>query len=63
MRFRVALQWFVYEPPYTFDSANNQVGASVNRFLSPICAQVPACKTQRLVAPSYGHFTNDIYNF
>jgi hypothetical protein len=58
-----ARQWFVYEPPYAFNSANNQVGAAVtNLFLSPTCAQLPACKTGRLVAPSYGHFTNDLYN-
>jgi hypothetical protein len=58
-----ARQWFVYEPPYAFNSAGNQVGAgTANLFLSPTCAQVPACKTDRLVAPSYGHFTNDLYN-
>jgi hypothetical protein len=64
-------EWFVYEPPYAFNSANNQVGAAVaNEFLSPTCGKgsfVPtalsnACKTGRLTAPSYGSFLNDAYN-
>jgi hypothetical protein len=58
-----AREWFVYEPPYAFNSANNIVGASVaNQFLSPTCGQIAPCRTGRLVAPSYGHFNNDLYN-
>jgi hypothetical protein len=62
-----AREWFVYEPPYAFNSANNGIGTNVtNAFLSPACAapatRIAACATGRLVAPSYGHFTNDLYN-
>jgi hypothetical protein len=58
-----AREWFVYEPPYAFNSSNNGPGTNIsNGFLSPFCGTSPNCKTGRLVAPSYGHFNNDLYN-
>jgi hypothetical protein len=58
-----AREWFAYEPPYAFTSSNNTVNASVNNaFVTPFCALSPACKKNREVAPSFGHFMNDYYN-
>jgi hypothetical protein len=58
-----AREWFVYEPPYAFNSSNNVVDSAIqNAYLSPFCATSPACRVHREVAPSPGHFTNDFYN-
>ena len=63
-----AREWFVYEPPYAFNSSNNVNNAAINNaFLSPLCgatgsASSDACKVQRESAPSLGHFTNDFNN-
>jgi hypothetical protein len=61
-------EWFVYEPPYAFNSSNNTVNSAVqNGYLSPFCGKTGspssnACFTGREVAPAMGHFTNDFYN-
>jgi uncharacterized protein DUF1302 len=56
-------EWFVYEPPYDFNSANNGIGTNItNAFTTPFCPAFPACLKGRLVAPSFGHFGNDYYN-
>ncbi len=56
-------EWFVYEPPYAFNSASNGLGTNItNAFLTPFCPAVAACLKGRLVAPSFGHFANDYYN-
>src|SRR6266478_2825594 len=45
-------EWFVYEPPYSFDSANiKHYGLGINPALQGI---IP-----NRAAPSYGHFMND----
>jgi hypothetical protein len=40
-------EWFVYEPPYSFNSANNGAYAAASAATGPA---------------SYGHFMNDFYN-
>ena len=61
-----AREWFVYEPPYAFNSSNNANVSTINNaFLNPFCAvpgASPGCPKGREVAPSPGHFTNDFYN-
>jgi hypothetical protein len=41
-------EWFVYEPPYSYDSANNSAYAAGSRLAGN--------------AASFGHFMNDFYN-
>ena len=56
-------EWFVYEPPYAFDSANNKVyDASTRAFTSPFCLGNPGCAATVQRQVSYGHFMNDWYN-
>jgi len=63
-----AREWFVYEPPYAYNSSNNVSDASVNNaYLSPFCGALAtpssqACKTGRFTSNSPGHYTNDFYN-
>ena len=59
-----AREWFVYEPPYAFNSSNNTNNATINNaYLNPFCKTAsPGCATGRESAPSLGHFTNDFYN-
>ena len=63
-----AREWFVYEPPYAFNSSNNASDASVNNaYLSPYCGALAtpssqACRTGRFTSNSPGHYTNDFYN-
>ena len=64
-----AREWFVYEPPYAFNSASNFVQASItNQFRSAACAaNHAACPTTPqtgapLTAPSSGHYFNELAN-
>ncbi len=63
-----AREWFVYEPPYAFNSSNNTSTASVqNGYLSPVCGLTGspssnACITGRFHSASPGHYMNDFYN-
>jgi Protein of unknown function (DUF1302) len=44
-------EWFVYEPPYSFNSANAEAYSSAASGFNPAAA-----------APSWGHFANGFYN-
>src|ERR1700730_11416321 len=61
-----AREWFVYEPPYAFNSSNSANNAAINNaFVNPFCGvpgASPGCPQGRESAPSLGHFTNDFYN-
>jgi hypothetical protein len=48
-------EWFVYEPPYSWDSAN--IGA-----YNTASANTPFCTANCEHPASYGHFMNDWYN-
>jgi hypothetical protein len=58
-------EWFVYEPPYSFESANNPAYAAYNQF-DPATGLIGGnCnpKTTACSHPaSFGHFMNDWYN-
>ncbi|MGH7838525.1 MAG: hypothetical protein ACREQC_11985, partial [Candidatus Binataceae bacterium] len=64
-----AREWFVYEPPYAFNSANAFVNTSIiTQFRSPACGGKPTpCPNTpatgaAATANSWGHYTNDLYN-
>ena len=50
-----AREWFVYEPPYSFDSANNGPGPAADYPNGAWSADSPN-------ASSFGHFMNGYYN-
>jgi hypothetical protein len=47
--------WFVYEPPYSFNSANNPTFSAAQ-------APIPAFGVFPRTNPSFGHYMNDWYN-
>jgi hypothetical protein len=64
-----AREWFVYEPPYAFNSASNMVQSSItNQFKSFTCtanhAACPATPQTGAIAsaPSSGHYFNELAN-
>src|SRR4029077_15413788 len=59
-------EWFTYDPPYSWNSANNRIYSRTNscKSISPGAKCFPLVKDGGLsVGPhSYGHFTNDALN-
>jgi hypothetical protein len=58
-------EWFVYEPPYSFESANNSAYAAYNQFDPATGLIGGSCDPKITVCShpaSFGHFMNDWYN-
>src|SRR6266702_4463148 len=56
-------EWFVYEPPYSYDSANNGFyGIATNQVAgNPFCRGA-SCLSTASGGNSFGHVINDFYN-
>jgi hypothetical protein len=59
--------WFVYEPPYSFNSANNTAFAKGSNYVgiggsNPFCKANPSCFNTASGGASYGARANGIYN-
>jgi hypothetical protein len=65
-----AREWFVYEPPYSFDSANNGLYTTATRIVGPtaatsgnaFCFLTPSCAKTASHGQSFGHYMNGYYN-
>jgi hypothetical protein len=62
-----AREWFVYEPPYSFNSANNGIYHSSTNYVgpggsNPFCKASPSCAKTASGGTSFGHYINGYYN-
>jgi len=63
-------EWFVYEPPYSFNSAGNPFEAAETRVAgptratsaNPFCFDNPDCRATAPHGISLGHYLNGVYN-
>jgi len=57
-------EWFVYEPPYSFNSANNRAYSIATNQLAgnAFCAASPQCASTASGGASFGHRMNGYYN-
>ena len=63
-------EWFAYEPPYSFNSANNPFWASATRIVGPTaatsgnaaCFANTFCRDTAPNGSSFGHHINGVYN-
>ncbi len=63
-------EWFVYEPPYAFNSANNPFWSAGTRIVAPtaafsanpFCFASADCRTSAPSGTSFGRYINNFYN-